>query len=580
MKLNNNIFMKTGKRDFNIVAHLLLGLSLFVTLMTIITCAIKIHNNKALGSADTSLLVIEIVLDTLILIAGVLTFMKKRYGLIAIILLFVIRMFATVDWTSSVSSYQFGEKMALFVRDFGLFAIAMCFKKSGISGWKSMLASDENVLNNTVSSIRDNKPSLYTEQSERDIDDTSVDVSKPQSLDDIMEPVMKEQKNEVGAMNCSGETDEDRITSGISLESEVQDVQTGDPQQKTKTETHQTMNKQTLRWNYFIVPLIIAFLIVGCFYMISTYKHGNAKNDDSTTFFYLGTEHNNDVVHCNPNCIEGLEYIERTKVFSRDYNESNFCIKCVSPELLRSILDSCRVYKTKKEYSDRITGFYEAFHRFYNNVFFDEQNFREWLENADSSQIKKLHIQMMEHYNIFKGPLGLDAMISHLGWKDPQIINGSNTNDDYSSVPVDVVHTNIISDKDLTRNHTNLTNIYSILLEEKCSDLGNSFDEFASMMSMITNRKRVYDILCKGYEMDSFEEFDKKFYPSTKEHLLKEKERRSIYHLLKEKGVEIGNYETFCLLLCYDDDLRNIYRKGINEGLKLGTYRAFQKRIR
>ena len=47
-------------------------------------------------------------------------------------------------------SYFLGTQFAYFIRDFGLFFIAMFFKKDGISGWASMLASEEYVEANTI----------------------------------------------------------------------------------------------------------------------------------------------------------------------------------------------------------------------------------------------------------------------------------------------------------------------------------------------------------------------------------------------------------------------------------------------
>ena len=47
-------------------------------------------------------------------------------------------------------SYFLGTQFAYFIRDFGLFFTAMFFKKDGISGWASMLASEEYVDANTI----------------------------------------------------------------------------------------------------------------------------------------------------------------------------------------------------------------------------------------------------------------------------------------------------------------------------------------------------------------------------------------------------------------------------------------------
>lgn len=131
--------MDNNNRDFNAVAKVLLGLSMFAVTMAIITSFQKISLNSYIGRSNGALIT-EIIIDFLILAAAVLTFMKKRYGLIALSVLFVVRMFVTIPSGGDIAySYQLGGKMAFFLRDFGFFAIAMCFKKDGVSGWRSML---------------------------------------------------------------------------------------------------------------------------------------------------------------------------------------------------------------------------------------------------------------------------------------------------------------------------------------------------------------------------------------------------------------------------------------------------------
>ena len=141
--------MNNTQRDFNTVSKVILGLSIFPVIMAITNSFISISNNKYFDVNNSSL-VIEIICDCLILAAVVLTFMKKKYGLIALTVLFIVRMFATIPTGGNISySYQLGGNMVLLLRDFGLFAIAMCFKskRTHMSGWKSMLASAKSMSN-------------------------------------------------------------------------------------------------------------------------------------------------------------------------------------------------------------------------------------------------------------------------------------------------------------------------------------------------------------------------------------------------------------------------------------------------
>lgn len=131
--------MDNTSRDFNTFAKIILVLSMIVIIKSIITNVLRISINSYFG-ANNDVVIIEIIINVLILVSAIMTLLKKRYGLIALIVLFVVRMFATIRAGGDISySYQLGGKLAFFLRDFGLFAIAMCFKKDGISGWKSML---------------------------------------------------------------------------------------------------------------------------------------------------------------------------------------------------------------------------------------------------------------------------------------------------------------------------------------------------------------------------------------------------------------------------------------------------------
>ena len=167
--------MQIAKRDFNNAAKFFLGLSMFAVVMTIISSILNLSNSRNFGFGNTSVLIIEIIFDCLILIAAVLTFKKKRYGLIALVALFILREFATIQWDSDISNaYMLGRKLAILLRDFLPFAIAMCFRKNGISGWKSMLASEEYVIAQTKVNDSAIEP----------IADTSVDDTVHSRLED------------------------------------------------------------------------------------------------------------------------------------------------------------------------------------------------------------------------------------------------------------------------------------------------------------------------------------------------------------------------------------------------------------
>ncbi len=162
--------MNNTQRDFNTVAKVILGLSIFPVIMAIINSFISISNNIYFDVNNSSL-VIEIICDCLILAAVVLTFMKKKYGLIALTVLFIVRLFATIPTGGNISySYQLGGNMVLLLRDFGLFAIAMCFKskRTHMSGWKSMLASAKSMSNELPKNDEEEKEGTNSNELEKE----------------------------------------------------------------------------------------------------------------------------------------------------------------------------------------------------------------------------------------------------------------------------------------------------------------------------------------------------------------------------------------------------------------------------
>ena len=558
--------MENTKRDFNSAAHFFLGLSMFATVMTIINSFLKIDLFGPSGS-----LIIEIVIDFLILVAAVLTFMKKKYGLVALVALFIIRLFATIPSGTNISTASYlGAHTATLIRDIGLFLIAMFFKKNGISGWDSMLASEEYVAQHTVLPDADNHHSNESEPNGIESESHAEEPIIGKELNDVPEVISSE--SEIKHVDDSKGLFEEGIDSNsIPRESG------GDNKQNQKDDI--PANDRRIKWGRILLPIALLIAIVEAILLIQNRRGGMDQKVEDDYYLYMEKSEDSKecVIHRNPKCKENLVYIELRNVYSGGFDESNFCSKCFTPKRLRPILDSCLVYKSRKEISEHISKFYTVFNAKYNN-FESEQAFRNWLSNADSTKILNLYKAFNKKYNDFDGPNGLNEMIAYLGWKCPstRVTAAQSANAPLFSTNVhedDI----LISDADLIRNRSYLTKVYSFLKEKKAKGIGKDFDEFSSVMSRVRNRKIVYDYLYKeNYELGTFEEFDEKIYPATDEHLTKEKDRRWLYRMLKEDGVEVGDYDSFCLLLCYDDDLKRVYNQGKNAGLELGSFDEFR----
>lgn len=142
--------MKENPRDFNGAAKLFLLIPILTSLTSILTTISKIRIAAMFGY-PVSGYVIQILFSVLVIVAVIFTLTRKRFGLISLLAIIVLKVFATYPVGGTMAfSYFLGTQFAYFIRDFGLFFIAMFFKKDGISGWTSMLASEEYVEANTT----------------------------------------------------------------------------------------------------------------------------------------------------------------------------------------------------------------------------------------------------------------------------------------------------------------------------------------------------------------------------------------------------------------------------------------------
>ena len=141
--------MKENLRDFNGAAKLFLLIPIFTSVTGILTTISKIRIGTMLGYSVSSY-ALQIFFSVLVIVAAIFTLTRKRFGLISLLTIIVLKVFATYPGGNMAFSYFLGTQFAYFIRDFGLFFIAMFFKKDGISGWASMLASEEYVEANTI----------------------------------------------------------------------------------------------------------------------------------------------------------------------------------------------------------------------------------------------------------------------------------------------------------------------------------------------------------------------------------------------------------------------------------------------
>lgn len=132
------------KRDFNLAAKIILGFTSIFLVLEIVSNIItaRTYNLGGFGSL-TSTLLSKSVIDILLIISAVLILRRSKGGLLLFIVFSVLRLFTGFAGESNASyAYLLGGNFVYFVRDFVPFAIAMCFKKNGISGWNAFFADD------------------------------------------------------------------------------------------------------------------------------------------------------------------------------------------------------------------------------------------------------------------------------------------------------------------------------------------------------------------------------------------------------------------------------------------------------
>ena len=276
--------MEDQQRDFNTVAKVLLGLSLFSTVISILNSISRISIDSYMGMSNM-MAIKEIIIDVLIICAGILTYMKKRYGLIAFTFLFIIRIFATIPTNTDIAySYLLGSKLAPFIKDFIPFGIAMCFKKDGISGWKSMLGSYDVISNISVEAEGlSDEPSTTTSCNEQtDRDQNSADIHEDgfasiKKSDEVTSPILS-RESESSDLYEFVENVESKQDSSIKVSSSEDTIPNG----AVVIERRNIVS--TLSWKKILAILLPSVVVIGCGVFAIIINNQDGYMDTSTTF--------------------------------------------------------------------------------------------------------------------------------------------------------------------------------------------------------------------------------------------------------------------------------------------------------
>ena len=320
-----------NKRDFNSGAKIFLALSIFFLAKNIVTDAAQCNLVATLGYASRqSQLIVQIIFNTLMIGAAFTVFAKKRWGLISFLLLALIKMFATIPSGTNISyAYYLGGNMVVFLRDIGLFAIAMCFRNNGISGWTAFFASDKYINEHvtleeeTPTPIPANPSSDSTLESAEDSSQNAhVEASECSAISQHSEEIVSVVIDEPLDNSTPEEVAESPITSEQAIEvgseetpSKIEEV--GPIPMKNMKRDKKTFGKVLKKSLLIIIPASIVIGIITMYILIVT---AGGYMESSTTFtdkfkeyFYL------------PNNTRAAEYVQKAQeAHDKDLHELSY----------------------------------------------------------------------------------------------------------------------------------------------------------------------------------------------------------------------------------------------------------------
>lgn len=238
------------KRDFNSVAKLFLALSIFLLAKSILTYIAEYNVVSMLGfAAHQTQLIILIAINALMIGAACIIYAKKRWGLILFLLLALAKMFVIVPSGINACAFNLGRYLASFIPETGLFAIAMCFRKNGISGWIAFFAS-EKYIDEKMTDERKTQNDAQCEMA-------SNILAEP-SGDSILEDLEEISENRETVLKASVEIDSSKVEDATEVSN--QNINIHETCANTKSNTIQLIAIAIIM---FVLGGIIMYVIFG-----------------------------------------------------------------------------------------------------------------------------------------------------------------------------------------------------------------------------------------------------------------------------------------------------------------------------
>ncbi len=202
--------MESTNQKINLAAKIFLCYAMIATVFAIVNRFIELNSYRSFALDIPNRLVFEIIIDFLILAAATLFFLRKKAGLISLIILILLRIIVAIpSGISASTAKECGDIIGLTLRDFGPFLISMFFRKDGVTGWAALFSNegqrtpsciDENLKARNERDF-DSEPSVNEEQipSAMNVEEPSVAtelVSKETVIEPDSPPVIPDREEE------------------------------------------------------------------------------------------------------------------------------------------------------------------------------------------------------------------------------------------------------------------------------------------------------------------------------------------------------------------------------------------------
>lgn len=277
--------------SYNLAAKIFLAYFILEEIANIVRAASELKVSSYLGTS-ISFLIAEIIVDAILIIAAAFSFKPRKYALISIITLLAIKTFAIFpNGAIQGTGYAIGANLAYLIRDFAPFAIALCFKKDGISGWRTFFPK------NSSKSTREN---IEKQQLHKAVE---VAPSEEHPMAQSTPIILKQE-------NCHQEI----------------------PNQENAKKVAHKFHFDWIRWRK---PVIVA----GALAVSAVITVVILKSNDEIKYFYL----KDNTAHLNRHCEPETFYVPADAILQS--NSYLYCSKCISNRKMRKIEERQAYYK-------------------------------------------------------------------------------------------------------------------------------------------------------------------------------------------------------------------------------------------